>query len=204
MVLSQDEDDFEADSDKMHYSEFWAVVCFSFIELLIMQSLLKHKSTRLKALGLISTAVTITLSTLAALLITIDLSHYEIKAHKIEYGSEFVLILIDFLLTQLTFGDHNLSLIETIVKWLQNFIMVSAFILAILQFLIYEGKFSCSTPHEGDCENNAHYIEFTVEILNTIFAITSTIITITAISGVLDRIKARIEREGNMNIELLV
>jgi len=164
-VNFQDQDFIEANYYlPFHLLEFWAVFCFTLLESLILIATgnvtTEDWANTLQA-GILLFNVVATLT--AAIVFSMFPELYEVPAHYMEYSIQILITITDFIFIMKTTNKLD-------NKWFtysKITFAVSTFLLSVFQLLIY----SDTIPVPMGGERAGHFMEFSNEIANGIFAL---------------------------------
>lgn len=119
------------------------------------------------------TSINVVSAVTAAALLTLDPSMFEVPAHYIEYASQFTVTLMDaFFMVVPRNGSNNLrrsqqrSVGDRIPIWTQQCFFVLLLVADVAKIILYTGII----PTAIGTERSTHYVEFTVELLNSLWA----------------------------------
>jgi hypothetical protein len=145
-----------------HLLEFWAIFVFTLIEAFVLVSTgtLKVNGSWLHRLQLGLAGFDILYTLMIAIIFSMDPEVYEVPAHYMEYSAQVLITLINFVYV---FGFGKTKSIKSGgSQQLQFGLAVIAFVMSIMQFLIYTE--AIPTPPGG--ERSGHFFEFSTESLN--------------------------------------
>lgn len=161
-----------------HMYEFWGSVYFALVEgyiLLVADDnsfLALDQSSQSTLVHMLSINVVSTM--VAAALFTLNPSIFEVPAHYIEYTSQLTVTFIDayFMMLPRNGSKHlrdRRKMGDRIPTWVQQGYFVLLLLADVAKFLLYANLLPTLTASIGN-ERSSHYVEFTVELLNSLWA----------------------------------
>jgi hypothetical protein len=170
VLNAQSEEFIEHDINvPFHLIEFWAIFAFTLLEAFLLSTSMNDVVTtatppasRVVYLGTIGLNIALTL--IAAILISIDMIKFETTAHFIEYVAQLPITLVDvvFVVQQ----SKAKSVCHALVSY-GGLVSLLVFVATVFQLLVY-----CEAIDTGiSSEQSAHFFEFTIELVNSIFAL---------------------------------
>jgi len=148
-----------------HLIEFWAVFIFTVLEAFIL--FVTGNVNADDFLGVIQLCIlsfNVVSTLVCAIMVSIDLSDYEVPTHFMEYSIQILITAIDFLFIFRFNGDQENKMFKY-----SKFVFASCIcFMSWVQIFIYAGSF----PTGGmEAERAAHFCEFSVESANALFAL---------------------------------
>ena len=157
-----------------HMYEFWGGVYFALVEgyvLLVADDsfLLMDRTSQSILVNLLS--INIVSSTVAAALFTLDPEIFEVPSHFIEYATQLTITFIDaFFMFLPRNGSTTQRDRKKMGNWFPLPVQKAYFVVLVLadicKFLLYTDVI----PTEIGNERSSHYVEFIVELLNSLWA----------------------------------
>lgn len=157
-----------------HRYEFWGSVYFALVEgyvLLVADDSFLTMDQTSQSILVHLLSINIVSSTVAAALFTLNPSIFEVPAHFIEYSAQLTVTLIDafFMLLPRNGSKHlrdSRKMGDRIPIRVQQCYFVLLVLADIAKFVLYTKLI----PTAIGKERSSHYVEFTVELLNSLWA----------------------------------